>query len=228
LQRQYNIQQSTSFKLLHRCVQYLQNTLVGCDLNTLQTIMQREDALTGVLSPSTKTAAARRGKTPTDTPKHQPDPSPPSMAVLYPPTKGIPWTLVKTLCNANSQCPVCYNRNKFHLDVGCPALAQAGFVIVKDEAKAKSIINAYHEWFPPRNAGGRHNNPDGRSGGRGGVAGRGTGGRTGGARRATSGERTPAPPPPPPQEDASNANRYASLADEECKYIDFEEMASDE
>ena len=66
----------------------------------------------------------------------------------YPP-KPIKWSAVRdALKLTNTFCPICFHRDHaaWHLKHGCPALASAGFVLVKDEEKSTAIIAKFKEY----------------------------------------------------------------------------------
>ena len=75
------------------------------------------------------------------------------------------------------QCYVCFNRDKFHLEVGCPVLAEHDLVIVKDPIKAKSVQEEFkaRPAPKPRAPRGQHANKGGQD------------------------NPSPSPQPPPPQ-----------------------------
>jgi hypothetical protein len=96
--------------------------------------------------------SANRTKRPE--PKQQPsDDKPPpnnTMQVQYPPTRGVPFHACAEFIKTGRQCYVCFNRDKFHLEVGCPILAEHDLVIIKDPVKAKSIWEAFKARPPPK------------------------------------------------------------------------------
>ena len=54
------------------------------------------------------------------------------------------------MCDAGTSCPAYHFRDdadklKFHLEVGCPALAKNDFVCLKDAATAETIITKLSE-----------------------------------------------------------------------------------
>jgi hypothetical protein len=52
------------------------------------------------------------------------------MTVQYPPTRGVPFRACAEFIKTGRQFYVCFNRDKFHLEVGCPVLAEHDLVIV--------------------------------------------------------------------------------------------------
>lgn len=198
--------------------------VVGCNLNTLSALMEREDALTDFVNPQGQLPAAKRGAAK----QSDKDLKPPVMQVSYPLTSGIQWKALRDLVSAKQQCPFCFSRISFHTEEGCPALAQLNLVLVEDEDKAKAIQDLYTKHKSEKKQGGRGG--DSRGGNSGGQAvGRGRGGGRGGrgqgsTHRATSGEQTQ------PADDAADPshNKYAALADDaRTTYVDNEEVESD-
>lgn len=116
--------------------------VAGCTLAALDKLMEKEDALTSFMESSTQPPSAKRGaaKTPTPDP---PKETPPAMQVAYPPTKSNRWKLVQNLIDSKAQCPICFSDYSFHLEHGCPAIAHINKVLVDNESKAKSILEAY-------------------------------------------------------------------------------------
>jgi hypothetical protein len=85
-------------------------TVVGCTLDHLQQLVQKENDRLAVLNPTQPSAKRSKINPPTPTPP--PDPSedkpPPvgNMEVSYPPTSGIRWGALKRLIEADKQCPL--------------------------------------------------------------------------------------------------------------------------
>lgn len=70
----------------------------------------------------------------------------------YPPSKPVKWSAVRdALKPSNNFCPFCFHRDDaaFHLKYGCPALASAGYVLVKDEQKSSDLIAKFKEYKNP-------------------------------------------------------------------------------
>jgi hypothetical protein len=127
-------------------------TVVGCTLDHLRQLVQEEDDRLAVLNPVQP--SAKRSKLNAGTPQAPANPAPDkppafgNMEVSYPPTTGIRWGALKRLIEANKQCPLCFTANKFHRTVGCPALAQSGYVLIKDAAAAKKVSDEFQKAFP--------------------------------------------------------------------------------
>lgn len=90
-------------------------------------------------SPPSTILARRAGHEPTPPPPTN-DPTP---SISYPPSKAQKWKVIKSAFNTKEFCPICFHKNKFHVDVGCPALASLGLIITKDEDRAAEIIAEY-------------------------------------------------------------------------------------
>jgi hypothetical protein len=72
------------------------------------------------------------------------------MQVQYPPTRGVPFRACAKFIKTGHQCYICFNRDKFHLEVGCPVFAEHDLVIIKDPVKAKSIREEFKARPPPK------------------------------------------------------------------------------
>jgi hypothetical protein len=137
-------------------------TVVGCTLDHLQQLVQEEDDRLAVMNLNSTTASANRTRKPDPKPPADPAKDQPAatgtMVVPYPPTRGVPFKACSELIKAEKQCPVCFNRDPFHRQVGCPCLAEHDLVIIKDATKAKSIREQHKARPPPkgRNPRGQH------------------------------------------------------------------------
>jgi hypothetical protein len=121
----------------------------------LSTQVEQEDALRIVTSPApadfSSTARRAQSGTTIDTDAINTNTSsntyPPG---TYPPGV-ITWKKLKEAYTSPKYCPHCFLRKKkdldFHLNVGCPALASTGRVVLKDEAKAKAILDEYNSRY---------------------------------------------------------------------------------
>ncbi len=92
----------------------------------------------GTDTPTPPSTAARRGAAGSDAQKGS-----------YPPPKPIKWSAVRdALKLTNTFCPFCFHRDDaaWHLKHGCPALASAGYVLIKDEEKSTALINKFKEY----------------------------------------------------------------------------------
>ena len=91
-------------------------------------------------SSSPSTVMARRASQDPTPPPPSTDPKP---TISYPPSKAQKWKDIKAAFLDKEFCPTCFHRSDYHINVGCPALASLGLVIVKDEDKAAEIIADY-------------------------------------------------------------------------------------
>ena len=161
-------------------------TLTDADLPCLETILTNEVTMKSALGQTITSTGGQRASA-----SSAGNPAPASSAstpTTFPPENHLPWHKVKTLMDADTHCVVCYSTMELHCTKGCPCIAAKGFVIVKDEVKAKALTALYTTTHPRRGAG--------RGGGRGG--GRGNGGRGRGTSRPSARITTPTPTPPTP------------------------------
>lgn len=66
----------------------------------------------------------------------------------YPPSKPVKWSLIRDAFRASEYCPICFHRDdvEWHTKHGCPALASAGYVLVKDKEKSTALIAKFNEY----------------------------------------------------------------------------------
>jgi hypothetical protein len=196
--------------------------VVGCDIAALQALMEHEDMLMDFINPSASKSSAKRGKPAVSPAPKKPDKPPPcnTMQVAYRPTNSIKWDLIKQLIKTSEKCPICFHTHSFHREVGCPALAKSGLIIVEDLAKAKKIVNEYYKLNPsgkPR----AEKDRDAKDGD--GQGGKDNKKQKSARSRATSGERKVAD-----ALDSSN-NCFAAFQESESnnQYVDNAEIESD-
>jgi hypothetical protein len=158
-------------------------TVVGCTLDHLQTLVQQEDDLLAVMNIDSSQPSANRTKKPEAKPAPPEGTAPPNntMQVQYPPTRGVPFRACSEFIKTGRQCYVCFNRDKFHIEVGCPILAEHDLVIVKDPTKAKSVREEFKARPQPQRRAPR------------------------GQHIKKGGSDNPPPPPPPPTNQAAGA-----------------------
>jgi hypothetical protein len=211
-------------------------TVVGCTLDHLQTLVQQEDDLLAVMNIDSSQPSANRTKKPEAKPAPPEGTAPPNntMQVQYPPTRGVPFRACSELIKTGRQCYVCFNRDKFHIEMGCPILAEHDLVIVKDPTKAKSVREEFKARPQPQRRaprgqhikkGGSDNPPPPPPPPTNQTAGA-PATENPSARRATSAEPSPrlSPPPNIPASGFEDDNYWARAG---CDYFDGDDVPSD-
>ena len=114
---------------------------------TLDQIEQRCNAYTSAakrigIGSSPAAASAATTTPPGPSPAQAPAPAPAPTHSAYPPESAPPGQFVTAVCkNADSACPVCHKKS--HGVCRCGFLLRAGYVVVKDPARAAELCKEY-------------------------------------------------------------------------------------
>ena len=139
-------------------------TLVNCNLLDLIGLLSIEETRQQSLGlpSSTPPATFNRGydsqsQSPS-TGLPQPRPSQPTMTMSpmdYPPRRGVPWKCIASMVFSDTSCSGCHfnkpdesPRLKLHQEVGCPDLANHGYIFRKEFTAPVTIVNKFNNKFP--------------------------------------------------------------------------------